>query len=88
MDIMQKLRDLAVSESGFVFDPYSGASFNTNATGRTILEALKEGLDRGGVVARLEEQFEVGEEADLERDLDEFVFMLRENGVLPADFEL
>lgn len=87
MDIGQKLRDLAVSESGFVFDPYSGASFNTNATGYFILQRLKEGLGREEVIAELHEAFDT-DEADLDRDLDDFIFMLRENGVLPADFNL
>lgn len=87
MDELQKLKDLAVSETGFVFDPYTGASFSTNATGFTVLACLKEGLDRGATLARLTESFEMAEE-DVERDLDEFIFLLRENGVLPAQFVL
>ena len=27
------LKDLALSDTGFVFDPYTGATFTTNATG-------------------------------------------------------
>jgi hypothetical protein len=87
MDELQKLKDLAVSETGFVFDPYTGASFSTNATGTTVLACLKEGLDRGAILARLTESFETAEE-DVERDLDEFIFLLRENGILPAQFAL
>jgi len=88
MDALEKLKDLAVSETGFVFDPYTGSSFNTNGTGRWILDGLKRGLDRPGIVRGLRDEFEVVEEEDLERDLDEFLFLLRENGVLPSDFKL
>jgi hypothetical protein len=87
MDYIQKLKDLAVSESGFVFDPFTGATFNTNSTGRAIIEGLKEGLDRGPLLASLRDAFEVGSE-DLERDLDEFLYLLRENGILPNGFQL
>lgn len=87
MDCLQKLKDLAVSDTGFVFDPYTGASFNTNASGRLILQRLKEGQNREGLLDSLREQFDV-QEQDIERDVDEFVFLLRENGILPADFNL
>jgi len=88
MDTRQKLRDIAVSESGFIFDPYSGVTFTVNETGRRILDALKRGLDRDGVLADLDEAFEQASSADLDRDLEEFVQMLRHHGLVPKDFEL
>ncbi len=83
----QKLNELAISDSGFVFDPWSGATFNINATGLAILEGLKEDLGREGLLERLMSRFQVGE-ADLHRDIDEFVSQLRENGLLARDFQL
>lgn len=80
--VPRRLQDLAVSETGFVFDPHSGATFSTNASGLTILRALKDGADRAGIRARLEETFETGG-ADLERDLDEFFHLLRRHALLP-----
>ncbi len=87
MDPLHKLHDLAVSDTGFVFDPHSGATFSVNTTGRVILDALKEDLDREEILARLDEQFDVRED-DLERDLGEFVETLRRNELLPGDFSL
>ena len=87
MDHQQRLKDLAVSESGFVFDPYTGSSFNTNATGCVILEGLRDGLERPAILARVEDEFDA-DGSDLDRDLDEFVFLLRENGLLPSGFNL
>ncbi len=87
MDIPKKLTDLAISETGFVFDPYTGVTFSLNASGLTILRCLKEGISRGQTVARLEEEFAVGG-ADLDRDIDELVHLLRQNGLVPSDFEI
>lgn len=80
-----RLRELAVSDTGFVFDPYSGFTFSVNPTGRFILEQLKTGLDVDGVVGRLREGFETQPSDDPARDVNEFVLMLRENGLLPRD---
>jgi len=82
--IDQRLKDLAVSETGFVFDPYSGATFSLNASALCLLRGLKEGLDREELVDRLEELFDVTD-ADLSRDIDEFLELLRYNGVLPHE---
>ena len=80
-----RLRELAVSDTGFVFDPYSGFTFSVNPTGRFILEQLKAGLEVDAVVRRLEEGFETQPSDDPARDVNEFVLMLRENGLLPHD---
>ena len=53
------LKDLALSDTGFVFDPYTGATFTTNATGLAILQALREGLGRSAIIERLRERFDV-----------------------------
>jgi hypothetical protein len=87
MDHVQRLKDLAVSETGFVFDPISGSTFNTNGTGRLVLEALRDEQPREDIKARLRREFSVLGE-DLDRDLDEFVFLLRESSLLPPDFTL
>ncbi len=84
---MQRLRDLAVSDTGFVFDPFSGATFTANATALCILEGLKRGLDRAGLADTLRERFMVTTE-DLGRDIDDLVASLRLFGLVPADFEV
>lgn len=80
-----RLRELAVSDTGFVFDPYSGFTFSVNSTGRFILAQLMTGLDVEAVVRRVREAFETQSSDDPARDVHEFVLMLRENGLLPRD---
>lgn len=85
-EISRRLADLALSDSGFVFDPYTGATFSVNQSGLTILRALKDGLSRTEIAERLGAEFDV-QGADLQRDLDEFVHLLRRAGLAPDGFE-
>lgn len=85
MDAGERLRNLAVSDTGFLFDPVTGLTFSVNATGRAILDLLKQGRDAEGVKAGLAERFETGEGDDLDRDVREFLLLLREQGILPRD---
>jgi PqqD family protein of HPr-rel-A system len=87
MEVPQKLKDLAVSESGFVFDPHSGATFSVNASALVVLQALKQGCGRASIADQLREAFDLTE-GDIERDLDEFMHLLRRNSLVPNEFEV
>lgn len=80
MDPQQRLRDLAVSESGFVFDPYSGQTYSLNPSGLVALEALRRGEGREVVVEALRQRFALDGREDLSRDVAEFLRALREQG--------
>lgn len=82
-----RLSQLAISASGFVFDPRSGATFTVNDTGRTIIEGLRDGNGLDDIVASLDDLFAC-DRADLKRDTLEYVRQLRDQGLLPTDFEL
>lgn len=81
------LDQLAISASGFVFDPVSGGTFTVNATGRALLEGLRDGLGLEELTAKLNERFAT-DDADLQRDVLEYVRSLRDVGLLPPQFEL
>ncbi len=81
------LQNLAISDSGFVFDPCSGATFTLNATGLAVLLALRDGLSLAAVVARLAERFE-GLGGAAREDVLDFVQMLRQHGLVQAEFTL
>ena len=81
------LSNLAISESGFVFDPSSGATFTLNASGLTVLRAIREGRTVPETVAALHDEFDaVG--ADAADDVQDFVARLRQLGVVPSDFTM
>lgn len=71
------LERLAVSESGFVFDPVSGHSFTVNETGLEILRGLLANRSLAPLRERLAATYEV-DAATLERDLLEFLGSLRD----------
>jgi hypothetical protein len=81
------LEHLAISNSGFVFEPRSGATFTVNDTGRMLLEGLRDGSPLDGLVDSLVDVFDCTG-ADLRRDVLEYVRQLREARLLPTDFEL
>ena len=72
----QSVRRLAVSESGFVFDPVSGHHFTVNETGLQILRYLQKEQDLPQLLAQLAQEYSVGTR-ELERDVVEFAGMLR-----------
>ena len=84
---MDTLNNLAISPTGFVFDPSTGATYTVNASGRVLLEGIRDGLGLEALVDALGTQFDVAE-ADLRRDVLEYARFLREQQLVPASFEL
>ncbi|MCA9546763.1 MAG: PqqD family protein [Myxococcales bacterium] len=81
------LANLAVSPTGFVFDPRTGATFSVNPSGRALLEGIRDGLSLDALVDKLADDFEAAG-ADLRRDAMEFARSLKDQGLLPNTFEL
>lgn len=86
MSASTRLQDLALSDTGFVFDPASGATFTVNASGLCVLKAMRDGLSRAEIAARLRERFDV-RAGDPARDVADFMELLAQHGVLPRDEE-
>ncbi len=82
-----QLSNLAISDTGFVFDPLSGATFSLNAVGLAVLLALRDGLSLDSVVVRLRERFE-RPSPEAREDVLDFVQMLRQHGIVQADFKI
>ncbi len=77
MDIT-RLHNLAISSTGFIFDPVSGNSFNTNETGVMILTKLKEGIDIATISQLLKDNYDVTFETP-EQDILHFIELLQSN---------
>lgn len=82
------LDQLAVSPSGFIFDPGSGATFTANPTAQLLLEGVRDGRGLAELTATLTERFALQPGVDLQRDILEFVRVLQEQGLLDRDYEL
>lgn len=73
---MSKLKQLAINEEGFVFDPTSGESFTVNRTGLAVLKGLREDKSREQIAALLVESFEVTQD-EAEADAADFIARLQ-----------
>jgi PqqD family protein of HPr-rel-A system len=77
---MPKLKQLALNEEGFVFDPTTGDSFMLNETGLFILERLREEKSDEEIQDSLVDTFEVTVE-EAERDFSDFQSRLKAIGL-------
>ena len=69
-------KNIAISETGFVFNPLTGDSFSTNAVGRLILSELQKGATNEDIKQTVSQTFAV-DYSTLERDFDDFIMMLK-----------
>jgi hypothetical protein len=79
-----RLAELAISDTGFIFDPGSGATFNVNATGLIALAALRDGVDpvdTAEIAARVRARFPSAP-PDIGDHVSEFVRTLRQMGLV------
>ena len=72
------LKRLAVSESGFIFDPASGHHFTVNDTGLALLRLMQKEQRLDQILGVLRAEYDADPRV-IERDVLEFVSALREN---------
>jgi hypothetical protein len=82
-----RFKDLAVSETGFIFDPYSGATFTVNETGLAIVMALREGSSTSDIVDRLKRSFDAVT-PEVKYDVGDFFRALKQQCLLPEEFDI
>lgn len=87
MSSTPQLANLAVSETGFVFDPSTGATFTVNPTGLVVLRALRDGASVAHIVEQLQSGF-AGASGTAREEILDFVQLLRGHGLVGADFEV
>lgn len=80
---MKLKKNIATSESGFVFNPVTGDSFSTNPLGTEILFMLKDGKTFEEISALVMEKYDV-EQVVFERDYDDLLAQLKAFNLLEA----
>ncbi len=76
--------NIAVSETGFVFDPTSGESYSINTVGQEILEQLKDGKKAEEISKAITSEYEI-DEASFEKYYYDFIGMLRQFQLIDED---
>lgn len=68
-------KDVAVSDSGFVFNPTTGESYSVNPIGMEIINLMKEGKAMEQISEVILKQYNI-DEATVDKDLNDFMEML------------
>ncbi len=76
----EKLKHLALSDNGFVFDPNTGNTFTLNETGLFILRALMQDKTEHEIKLELVDQYETDLE-EVSKDLSDLIIQLQELGL-------
>ena len=87
MSDIDNLKQLAISETGFVFDPRSGATYSLNPTARLLITGLRDGSTLDNLAALIGEEFTATSD-QLRDDILDFIQSLRRNGLVSADFKV
>jgi hypothetical protein len=74
-------KNIAVSEEGFLFNPTTGDSFSTNPVGSEIIALLKQDKSISDIKNEIGKQYDVDSYL-LERDLEDFMTLLKEHNIL------
>jgi hypothetical protein len=78
---MKLNKNLAISESGFIFNPSTGDSFSVNGIGAEVIQLLKEENTAEEIIRALLEKYDV-EKMILEKDMDDFITQLMDHSML------
>ncbi len=65
-------KNIAVSDSGFIFNPSSGDSFSANAIGLEIIRILREGKSKEDLIKEISEKYAI-DSSTAEKDIQDFL---------------
>lgn len=73
---MKIKRNLAISDSGFLFNPATGDSYSVNPLGQDILKMLKDGSTEEEIKEKILEEYSI-DAVSVEKDIYDFFNMLK-----------
>lgn len=83
---MQLKKNIAISDTGFLFDPSTGDSFTLNPMGIEILGMIKEGKSQAEITSQITSMYDVVEGA-FERYFYDFISMLKHHQIIEGNGE-
>lgn len=79
-------KNVAISESGFLFVPSTGDSFSVNPVGITIIHELQKGSAEDSILTAIAEVYEVDRNI-AEKDMYDFLHKLKQLNLIENDSE-
>lgn len=77
-------KNIAISDTGFLFDPSTGDSYTLNPMGIEILRMIKEGKTQEEITSHVTTMYDVVESA-FERYFYDFISMLKHHQILEGN---
>jgi hypothetical protein len=74
-------KNVAISDSGLVFNPVNGESFSVNPIGLEIISQLKEGKSKEEIKTIILERYSVDSDT-VEKDYHEFISILEHHSIV------
>lgn len=78
---LNRLKNLALSETGFVFDPSTGNTFTLNDSAIFILKSLRDGSTAPDIARQLTAEFDVSD-TQAGDDVTDVLLQLKEAGLV------
>jgi len=76
--------DIALSDSGFVFNPASGESYTVNPIGVEIIQLLKDGKSIAEVSELILKNYNT-DFTTIDKDLNDFIVMLKQYSLIDSN---
>jgi hypothetical protein len=83
---MKIRNNIALSESGFIFNPNTGESFTLNPTGQQLFGLIRDGKDYKAIRKFFLEKFDT-EDSIFEKDFEDFMHMMTSYQMMEPDEE-
>ena len=81
---MKIKKNIAISDSGFIFNPDTGESFTANPMGLEILDQLKQGFEFEDIRKKVVDKYKSDMDT-VEKDYFDFINMLEQYNLLEHD---
>ena len=79
-----QLRNLAMNDTGFAFDPSTGYSYQLSPLGVEIVNRLLDGANRESIIDRIIDEYDVSTDIATQ-DFDFFLLQLSHLGLMEAE---
>lgn len=76
--------NIALSESGFIFNPNTGESFTLNPSGQLLFGLIREGRDYAAIRKHFLDNYDA-EESIFEKDFEDFMHMMTSYQMMEPD---
>jgi len=81
---MKVKNNIALSESGFIFNPNTGESFTLNPTGQLLFGLIREGKDYDKIREYFMDNFDA-DELLFEKDFEDFIHLMTSYQMMETD---